>query len=92
MVANALDDGLSAAVADAEPFRCPAAKVRFPFCRPVQSDVADDDLLAWLKGRLLGRMHDQLATGKALAAVVVGVADHLHSDAVDAPGQHRLPG
>src|SRR6185295_11831117 len=74
MIAHCLDDGVHAAVANAEAFPGHAAYVRLAARRAVQRDVADDDVLVRDERRAGRRSDDQLAARQALADVVVGVA------------------
>src|SRR4051794_3315348 len=75
VVADRLDDGGRARVAHAEALAGHAAEERLAARRPVQRDVADDDVLLGGERRVLVRAHGQRAARQALAAVVVGVAE-----------------
>ena len=55
MVAGPFDDGLRAAVADAEPLAGPAAEERPAAGRAVERDVADQDVVLGDEPRRLGR-------------------------------------
>ena len=74
VVADALDDGQRAGVADAEPLADPAAQEDLPAGRAVADDVAGDDVVLGGERRLAGRPDDDPPAGQALADVVVGVA------------------
>ena len=61
MVADPFDNRLGAAVADAEPFGGPAAEKGPAAGRPVEDDVADEDVLGRVEAALSGRIDDDLA-------------------------------
>ena len=48
----------------------------------VQCHVADDDVLAAVKGGVLRRVDDELAAGQTLADVVIRVSDQLERQAL----------
>ena len=87
MVADPLDDGEGAGVADAEALADDAAQEDLPAGRAVGDDVAGDDLLLGDERRRRMRTDDEPPTGQALPEVVVGVADQAHRD----PGWHEGP-
>lgn len=91
MVARTLDDNLDAAVAHGEALARDAADVRFPARRAVEGGVADDDIVLRREGRLRRRSDDDLAAGKALADVVVGVALQRERDALRHERAEALP-
>ena len=62
MVSNPLDDGLHAAVSDAEALARDAANVGLASGRAVEGDVADDGVFLCRKRRALRRYHDHLPT------------------------------
>ena len=86
VVADAFDHGMRTAVADGEPLGGAAADECFAARRAVQRDVADDDVVFGHKARFGGRIDDDAAAGKALADVIVRVADEFQRDAA---GQER---
>src|SRR5438093_317738 len=73
VVADAFDDRVDAAVPHAEPLTGDAADVRFAAGRPVEGDVADDDVRLGHERGAARREDDQLAARQSLAPVVVGV-------------------
>src|SRR3990167_3991623 len=74
VIAGSFHDSMRAAIANAEPLSSLAPKERFSTRCPVESHVADKDVLFRHEGRLLGRVDDNFAAGKALAHVVIRVA------------------
>ena len=62
VVAYALDNGLDAAVSDAEAFARDAANVGLAAGRAVEGDVADDGVFLWGEGCAFGRDDDHLPT------------------------------
>ena len=92
VVADALDDGARARVADREALAREAAEERPARGRAVEHGVADDDVLLGHERGVVGRAHGEHAAGEALARVVVGVADQRQLDARRQPGAERLPG
>src|SRR5688572_8752460 len=82
VIADALDDGLRAAVAHAESLGGAAAEERAPARRAVQRDVADQHVLLGLERRALRRINDEPTARQALADVVVAVAFELERDAL----------
>src|SRR5258708_7967227 len=74
VVADALDDGVDAGVADGEALAGHAAEINLAGGGAVEGDVADDHVVLGLEGGGGGRVDDDLAAGEALADVVVGVA------------------
>ena len=75
VVADALDDGDRTGVAHAEPLTDDAAQEHLAGGRPVEDDVAGDDvLLGGEAASASGGQIDDPAAGQALAGVVVGVA------------------
>ena len=74
VIAHGLDDGVDAAVADAEALARHAADVGLAAGGPVEGDVADDDVLLRDERAARRRIDDDLAAGQPLAEVVVGVA------------------
>ena len=60
--------------------------------RPVEHDVAGDDLLLSPKRGGLGGTHDEDPAREALAEVVVGVAGESHRHAPGQKGPEALPG
>ena len=82
MVAYALHNGGSAAVAHAEALACHAGDERLAAGSAVQRYVAGNDVLLGLEVDALRRAHDDLTAGKALAHVVVAVAHQLQRQAV----------
>eukprot|EP00982_Pelagococcus_subviridis_P002394 18522-Pelagococcus_subviridis.AAC.9 len=91
VVADALDDGVRARVADAETLRGDAAEERLPRGRAVQRDVPDDDRAARVERRVGGRADDDFAAAEALADVVVRVAGDLDGDALARERAEGLP-
>src|SRR5262249_56655964 len=74
VVADALHDGVSAAVADGEALASHSADEGLAARRAVERDVADDDVLLGRESRAPRRKDDQPSAREALAPVVVGVA------------------
>src|SRR5665213_3113060 len=87
VVADALDHGDGAGVADTEPLPHLPPQEDLARRRPVEDDVAGDDVLLGGKGGVLGRGHDDPATRQTLAQVVVGVAEEPHGH----PLRHKGP-
>ncbi len=73
MIADALHNGRSAGVAHAEALARHAVDERLAAGSAVQRHVADDDIVLMDKLAGLGRIHDDLPAGEALAEIVVGV-------------------
>jgi len=90
VVPHPLDDRVGAAVAHAEALAGQPADVRFPAGRPVESDVAGDDVLLEEEAGIGGRIDHQPATRQALAEVVVGVALELEGDPLRDEGHEAL--
>ena len=90
--AAALDDGDGAGIAHAEPLaRLPGGE-QFARRGAVEDGVADDRVLV-RRQRAGGRgADDDLAAGKPLADIVVGVAEHLQLQPPHRPGAERLAG
>ena len=61
VIAHPFDDGLRAAIADAESFAGHAAKIQLSGGRAVQTHVAGDDVLLGDERRLARRIDDHLA-------------------------------
>ena len=76
VIADALDHGVGAGVADREPFADHAAQEDLPAGGAEQDHVAADDVVLGdvVLRRVVRRPHHDPATGQALADVVVGVA------------------
>ena len=92
VVAGPFDDGLRAAVANAETLAGPAAEKRPPAGGAIKGDVADQDVVLGDEGRARGREDDDLAAGKALADVIVGVAFEGQGDAAREERAEALAG
>ena len=89
---GSFDDGVCAAVANAEPL-AGAARGRTPGRgRAVEGDVADQDVLLGHERGDLGRIDDDLAAGEPLADVVVGVAFERQRDPPRHEGAEALAG
>ena len=86
VVADALDDGARARVADGEALAGEAAEERPAGGRAVEDGVADDHVLLGDERRVLGRPDGEHAAGEALADVVVRVADERQLDPGREPG------
>jgi hypothetical protein len=82
MVAHALHNGSCAGVAHAEALTGYAVDERRAARSTVQCHVADDDVLAAVKGGVFRRVDDELAAGQTLADVVIRVADQLERQAL----------
>ncbi len=80
VVADALDDGQRAGVAGAEPLADPAAQEDLAGGGAEQQGVACDHVVLGQEQHVVGRPDDDAATRKALADIVVGVADQLEGD------------
>ena len=80
VVADALDDGQRAGVARGEPLPHPAAQVDLAGGGAEQQGVAGDHVVLGQEQHVVGRPDDDAATRKALADIVVGVADQLEGD------------
>ena len=80
VVADALDDGQRAGVARGEPLAHPAAQVDLAGGGAEQQGVACDHVVLGQEQHVVGRPDDDAATRKALADIVVGVADQLEGD------------
>ena len=74
MVADAFDDGLGAAVADAEAFADHAADVKFTGDCAVGDDVAGDDIFICLERAVFGGKTAIRPPRQAFADIVVGVS------------------
>src|SRR5262245_741259 len=92
VVADALDDRVDSAVANAEPLAGHAAHEGFAAGRAVEGDVADDDVLLGDERALLRREDDERAAREPLAPVVVGVALEREGDTPRYEGAEALPG
>ena len=92
MVADPLDDRLGAAVANAEPFAGDAADEDLAAGRPVEDDVAGDDILLGGKRRLPRRLDDDTPPREPLAAVIVDIPLDGHRHPRHAEGHHALAG
>ena len=92
VVAHALDHGDGPRVADAEPLPHLAPQEDLAGRRPVEDDVAGDDVLLGGEGGVLGRPHHDAAARQALAQVVVGVAEQPHGHAPRHEGAEALAG
>ncbi len=90
VVADALDDGVHAGVADAEALAGEAAEERLAAGRAVKNGVADDHVLLRDEGGALRRADRHHATGHALARVVVGVAPERQRHARSQPRTEAL--
>src|SRR5258708_24316150 len=74
VIADALDDGERAAVADGEALARAPGEERLAARRAVEARVADDDLVLGAEARARGRTHGEDAARESLADVVVRVA------------------
>src|SRR5690606_37304660 len=92
VVADAQDNGADAAVADTEALAGHAADVGFAARCAVESDVADDDVVHGAEGRFRRWIDNDLAAGKSLADVVVGVAFERQCHALGAKSAKALAG
>ena len=90
VVADALDHGVNAGVADAEALAGHAADVRLAGRGAVEGHVAGDDVLLGHEGGLARREEDDLAAREPLAEVVVGVALEGQRHAVRDEGAEAL--
>ena len=88
--ADALDDGLGAAVADGEAHPGPADEVEPAAGRAVEHGVAGDRLRRRVGGEVRLRGDRDRATGQALADVVVGLADEAQLHAGPGERAERL--
>ena len=79
VVADAFDDRVHAAVADAESLADDAAQVDLAGDRAVADDVAGDDVFFGFEGRSLRWVRDDAPAGEALTEIVVGVAFELEA-------------
>src|SRR5215471_222740 len=91
VIADALDDGYCAAVANCEPLARDSPDVGFAARRAVQRDVADDDVLFGRERRRPRRHDDKLSAGQSLAKVVVSVAFQRQRDAPRYERTEALP-
>src|SRR5579872_780040 len=82
VIADALDYGGCSRVAHSEAFARNSVEESFAAGGAVQSDVADDDVFFRGESRLPRRINNNLAAGKSLADVVVGVAFERERDAL----------
>src|SRR5690606_37210366 len=92
MVAAAVDHRDRAGVADGEALARDAVEVGFAGDGAVEHGVAHDDVLGRVAVDVRGLADDDAAARKALADVVVGIADEIERDAVGEPGAEALPG
>ena len=102
VVADTLDDGDGAGVADGEALAGDAPEVALPTRGAVEDGVADDAPCAYMQHEVitdivfgddgaLGRgRDDDFAAGEALADVVVGLAEEPNGDAVGEEGAEAL--
>ena len=81
VIADALDDGLRAAVANGEPLAGDAAHERVAAGGAVERDVADDDVFFRGKRGVARRTDDEASAGQSLADEVVGLAFERQCDA-----------
>src|SRR5207253_3618666 len=92
VVADALDDRVDAAVADAEPFAHDAAQVNLTGDRAVADDVAGNDVLLGLEGAVLRRVGDDPPARETLAQVIVRVAFQFQRHALGQEAPEALAG
>src|SRR4029077_829868 len=92
VVADAFDDRVDSAVADAEPLTGHAADERLAAGRAVEGHVADDDVLLGDERAAARRGDAERAAREPLAPVVVGVALEREGDAPWDEGAEALPG
>ena len=90
VVAHALHNRRGAGVADAESFACHAADEGLAAGGAIEGHVADDNVLAAVVGDVLGRIHDDLAAGQALAQIVVAVAYQFQGQSLGDEGAEAL--
>ena len=92
VVADGFDDGVDAAVADAEPFAGHAANVGLAAGGAVERDVAGDDVLLRHERGTFWGIEDDPAAAQALAQVIIGVAFQLERHAARHECPEALPG
>src|SRR5258708_2142425 len=92
MIADGFDAGADSAVANAESFAGHAADVGLAARRPVEGDIADDDIVLWHEGGLIGRENDDLAAGQTFADIIVGVTLEGEGHAPGHEGAETLAG
>ena len=81
VIAHAFDHRRRAGVAHREPLARHAVEERLAAGRAVEHDVADQNVFLRQERRVARRIDDQLAAGKSLADVIVGVAFEFERDA-----------
>src|SRR5438445_78868 len=92
MIADRFDDGVDAAVADAEPFAGHAANVGLAARRAIEGDVAGDNIFLRHEGRSFGWIDNYFAAGETFAEIIVGVAFQNPSHAVGHKSAEALAG
>src|SRR5262249_52914526 len=92
VVADRQHHGADPAVADAKSLARHAGDVRLAAGRPVEGDVADNDVRGWIERRTLRRIDDDLAAGQPLTEIVVGIAFQSQGDAGRNKGAEALAG
>ena len=90
VVADALDDGLGAAVADGETLAGTAAEEGLAAGGAVEGHVADDDVLRRIERRVLRRVHRHESAGQALAGIVVRLPFEVERDTPSQEGPEAL--
>ena len=92
VIADALNDGVGAAVADGKAFAGDAPDVGLAARRAVERDVADDDVLFRREAGHARRINDQPGAGQAFADEVVRVAFERQRDAARHESAEALSG
>ena len=80
MVADTFDNGIDAAVANAETFTGNTGNIGFTAGGAVEGNVADNDVFVRIERRFCKGMDDDFTAGKTLADVVVGIAFETQGD------------
>src|SRR5438552_9459084 len=92
MVTRALHDGHGTGVAYTKSLAGDAAEVGLSIDRAVHDGIADDDVLVGFGRRRRVWIHDEAASGQALADVIVGRALQLETDAAREERAEALSG
>src|SRR5204863_4668883 len=82
MIADTFDDRNRPRIAYRKAFAGNAAEIAFSRNRTIEDGVAHDDRLLGLTGHVRMRPDDELAAGKPLADIVVGLAYEIECDAM----------
>ena len=92
MITNTFNNSVHATVTDAETFTGSTADIRFAACCTIKGNVTDNNIFVRIKACIAVRIDNQLAAGKSLAYMVVGIALQLQRNALRQKGAKALAG